>query len=196
MFSWIVKNKAKILEINNWTFTVENIFEKELDKWISIAHDWACMTIIDSDIQKYSFFVMEETIKKTNFWSKSIWNTFNVEWSLKLSDTMDWHFVSWHIDTTWTIDKIIKNSDSSKYIYIKFDEKYKNLIIEKWSITINWVSLTIVEDWNNYLSVSVIPLTQEITNIWDLKVWDKVNLEFDIFAKYVNKLLINKEKNV
>lgn len=192
MFSWIVKNKAKIIKINKWLYTVENIFTKILKKWISIAHDWACMTIIDSDKDKYSFFVMEESIKRTNFWTKKIWDTFNVEWSLKLSDTMDWHFISWHIDTTWIVEKILENNDLSKNIYIEFDEKYKNLIIEKWSITINWVSLTIVEEWNNYLSVSVIPLTQEITNIWELKVWDKVNLEFDIFAKYVNKLLINK----
>lgn len=188
MFSGIIKNKAKILEINNWTYTVENIFWNELKVWVSIAHDWACMTIIKSNKEKYSFFVMEESIKKTNFWNKKVWDTFNVEWSLKLSDTMDWHFVSWHIDTTWEVIKILENSDLSKYIYIKFDEKYKNYIIEKWSITINWVSLTIVEDWNNYLSVSVIPLTQEITNIWDLKIWDKVNLEFDIFGKYVNKI--------
>lgn len=188
MFSWIIKNKAKILKIKNWIYTVENIFWKKLNKWISIAHDWACMTIIESDSNKYSFFVMEESIKKTNFWNKKVWDTFNVEWSLKLSDTMDWHFVSWHIDTTWKVIKILENIDLSKYIYIKFDEKYKNLIIEKWSITINWVSLTIVEDWKDFLSVSVIPLTQEITNIWDLKIWDNVNLEFDIFGKYVNKM--------
>lgn len=192
MFSWIVKNKAKILEINNWNFTVENIFKKILKVWVSIAHDWACMTITKSDKDKYSFFVMQESLKKTNFWTKKVWNTFNVESSLKLSDTMDWHFVSWHIDTTWKVEKILENSDLSKYIYIKFDEKYKNLIIEKWSITINWVSLTIVEDWNDYLSVSVIHLTQKITNIWDLKVWDTVNLEFDIFWKYINKLNLNK----
>ena len=192
MFSWIIKNKAKILEIKDWIYTVENIFAKKLKKWISIAHDWACMTIIDSDSEKYSFFVMQESIKKTNFWDKKAWNTFNVEWSLKLSDTMDWHFVSWHIDTTWIVSKILENSDLSKYFYITFDKKYKNMIIEKWSITINWVSLTIVEDWTDYLSISVIPLTQEITNIWDLKIWDKVNLEFDIFAKYMNKLINNK----
>lgn len=190
MFSWIIKNKAKILEIKNWTYTVENIFWKKLNKWISIAHDWACMTIIESDPNKYSFFVMEESIKKTNFWNKKIWDTFNVEWSLRLSDTMDWHFVSWHIDTTWEVIKILENIDLSKYFFIKFNKKYNNLIIEKWSITINWVSLTIVEDWKDFLSVSVIPLTQEITNIWDLKVWDKVNLEFDIFGKYVNKMNI------
>lgn len=192
MFSWIIKNKAKILSIENWIYTVQNIFNKELKKWISIAHDWACMTIVNSTPEKYSFFVMEESIKKTNFWNKKVWDSFNIEWSLKMSDTMDWHFVSWHIDTTWEVFKIIENKDLSKYIFIKFDEKYKNLIIEKWSITINWVSLTIVEDWNNFLSVSIIPLTQEITNIWELKIWDIVNLEFDIFWKYVNKLQLNK----
>lgn len=194
MFSGIIKNKAKILDINNWNFTVENIFGNKLEKWISIAHDGACMTITESDNNKYSFFVMEESLKKTNFWKKKIWETFNVEWSLKLSDTLDWHFVSWHIDSTWEVEKIVINKDLSKYIYIKFDEKYKNNIIEKWSITINWVSLTIVEDWNNYLSVSIIPLTQEITNIWDLKVWDLVNLEFDIFWKYINKINLNYKK--
>ena len=188
MFSGIIKNKAKIINKKDWIYTVENIFWKELKKWISIAHDWACMTIIDSDLEKYSFFVMEESIKKTNFKNKNIWDYFNIEWSLRLSDTMDWHFVSWHIDTIWKVIDIKENNDWSNYYFISFDKKYSNLIIEKWSITINWVSLTIVEDWNDFLSVSIIPLTQEITNIWDLQIWDIVNLEFDILGKYINKI--------
>lgn len=192
MFSWIIENKARILDIDNWTFTVENIFKKPLKQGISVAHDWACMTIIDSDENKYSFFVMQESIKKTNFKTKQIWDYFNVEWSLKLSDTMDWHFVSGHVDTTWIVEKIIENNDGSKYYFVKYDEKYNNLVIEKWSITINWVSLTIVEDGKNYLSVSIIPHTQTITNIWLLKIWDTVNLEFDILWKYINKLQSNK----
>lgn len=192
MFSWIIEKKAKILEINNWTYTVENIFKKPLKVWISIAHDWACMTVTESTSEKYSFFVMEESIKKTNFKNKNVWDTFNVEWSLKLSDTMDWHFVSGHIDTTWKLFNIKENNDWSKYYNIKFDNKYSNLIIEKWSITINWVSLTIVDDLWDELSVSLIPLTQEITNIWDLTIWDLVNLEFDILGKYINKLQFNK----
>ena len=192
MFSGIIEQKAKILNIENWNYTVENIFNKPLKKGISIAHDGACMTIIESDFEKYSFFVMEESIKKTNFKNKKVWDFFNIEWSLKLSDTMDWHFVSGHIDTTGKVFKIEEKNDSSKIVYIEFDEKFKNLIIEKWSITINWVSLTIVEDLWNKLSVSIIPLTQEITNIWDLKIWDLVNLEFDILWKYINKLQRNK----
>ena len=194
MFTWIVKNKTLIISIDNWTsgcnhlFKVKNIFDKNLNIWESIAHDWACMTITKIENDNYSFFVMEESLKKTNFWNKKISDFFNVESSLKMSDTLDGHFVTWHIDWTWIVTKIEINKDLSKNIFIKFDEKFKNLIIEKWSIAINWVSLTIVETWDDYLSVSLIPLTQEITNLWLLKEWDIVNLEFDMIGKYINKI--------
>ena len=188
MFSWIIKNKAKIVWINKWIFTITNIFKHQLNIWDSIAHDWACMTLTEIDNKKYSFFVMEESMNKTNFSQKQIWDYFNVESSLKLSDSLDWHFVTWHVDTTWIIKDVTINNDNSKVIYVSFDEKYKNLIINKWSITINWVSLTIVEDWKDFLSVSIIPLTQEITNLWLLRAWDIINLEFDMIWKYINKI--------
>ena len=191
MFSGIIEKKAKILNIQNGNYTVENIWGEELKVWQSIAHDWACMTITQSDEKKYSFFVMEESIKKTNFQNKKVWDTFNVEKSLKLSDSLDGHFVSGHIDTTWKITEIIENKDGSIYIHISFDKKFKNLIIYKGSITISWVSLTVVEDQENSLSVSIIPLTQEVTNLWDLKEWELVNLEFDILWKYINKIQLN-----
>jgi len=189
MFSWIIEQKAKILDIKSWLFTIENTFKEPLQVGQSIAHDWACMTIIQFDKEKYSFFSMQESLKITNFGTKKIWDYFNVERSLKIWDRIDWHFVSWHIDTIWTVDKLVINKDNSKIIYIKFDKKYANFIIKKWSITINWVSLTIVDEWEDFLSVSLIPLTQEITNLWDLEVWNKVNLEFDMMWKYINKFL-------
>ena len=192
MFSWIIKNKSRILDIKNSKFTIENIFWEKFNEWISIAHDWACMTLLESTNEKYSFFVMEESLKKTNFWDKKIWDTFNVENSLKLSDSLDWHFVSGHIDTVWIVKDIKQNEDESKYIYIKYPKEFNKLIITKWSIAINWVSLTVVEDWEDFFSVSIIPHTAKITNIWDLKIWDKVNLEFDMFAKYINKLIPKK----
>lgn len=189
MFSWIIEQKAKILDIKDWIFTVENTFKESLHIGQSIAHDWACMTIIEFNKDYYKFFSMEESLKITNFWSKKIWDYFNVERSLKIWDRIDWHFVSWHIDTVWIVDKIIINGDSSKIIYIKFDKKYANFIIKKWSITINWVSLTIVEEWVDFLSVSLIHLTQEITNLWTLEYWNEVNLEFDMMWKYMQKFL-------
>jgi riboflavin synthase len=131
---------------------------------------------------------MQESFKKTNFNSKKTWDYFNIERCLKVGSRLDWHMVSGHIDCIWKVLDIENIEDESIIIKIKFDEKYNKFIIEKWSITINWVSLTIIEAWNNFFTISLIPLTREITNLWDLKVWNTVNLEFDMIAKYVAKL--------
>lgn len=192
MFSWIIKWKAKILEINSWTFKIENIFKEKLKIWESISHDWACMTITEIYENSYTFFVMQESINRTNFSNKAIWDNFNVETSIRLWDKIDGHIVSWHIDWTWKIKSIKNLLDKSKALYITFNSKYKNLIIEKGSITVNWVSLTIVDTWEDYFSISIIPLTQEITNLGKLIKWDLVNLEFDMMWKYIEKMMKNK----
>jgi riboflavin synthase len=150
------------------------------------------MTITSFDKDKYSFFTMEESLKITNFAQKKQWDFFNVEQSLRLNDAVNWHMVTWHVDTLWEVTNIITNSDKSIEIFISFDSKYKNYIIDKWSITINWVSLTVCQNWDNYLSVSIIPHTQEVTNLWELKNSDKVNLEFDMVWKYINKIYWHK----
>ena len=188
MFSWIIEAKAKILNISDWRFEIENIFWKSLKIGQSIAHDWACMTIEKFDDKNYTFFAMQETFDKTNFKYKKIWDYFNVERSLKIWDRIDWHFVSGHIDWVWEVEDIVIIDDKSKIIKIKYDEKFKNNLIQKGSITINWVSLTLVDTTNDSFKVSLIPLTQEITNLWLLKVWDNVNLEFDMLWKYINKI--------
>lgn len=187
MFSWIVEKKSKILSINNWLFEVENTF-LDLNLWQSIAHDWACMTLTEITDKSYKFFAMEETFKRTNFYTKKVWDYFNVERCIRYGDRIDWHFVTWHIDTTWKIDKIENKDDCSKIIYINFPVSYKNLLIEKWSIAVNWVSLTLVEVWNDFFSISLIPFTLEHTNLWELILWDIVNLEFDMFGKYVDRM--------
>ncbi len=189
MFTWIIEKKARITNIFWGNISVENIFWNKLGIGQSIAHDWACMTITSFDEKIYSFFAMEESFSKTNFWEKEVWDFFNIESSLKFSWKVDWHFVTGHVDTVWQVSRLDKKEDNSLVIYIKFDEKFKNNIIEKWSIAINWVSLTIVETWEDFFSVSLIPLTQKITNLWDLKVWNKVNLEFDMIWKYIIKYL-------
>ncbi len=194
MFSWIIEQKAKILSIDKWNITVENTFNEGLQIWQSIAHDWACMTITEFDSEKYSFFAMKESFKKTNFWTKKIWDYYNVERSLKYWWNVDGHFVTGHIDCMWSVDSINKLTDSSWIIRVSFPEKFSNNIIEKWSITINWVSLTVVNTWTNFFTVSVIPLTQEITNIWLFKKWEVVNLEFDMMWKYIVNYMNNIQK--
>lgn len=185
MFSWIIEYKSKIIDIKNWLFTVEKPFKESLNIWESIAHDWACMTIDSFTDNTYSFFTMEESFKKTNYSEKQIWDYFNVERSLTLWDRIHGHFVSWHIDCKAEVQNVSKRIDNSIIINIQFDKSFRKNIINKWSITVNWVSLTIVEVWDDYFSISLIPLTQKTTNLWDLKVWKQVNLEFDMLGKYI-----------
>lgn len=192
MFSGIIEQKAKILNTQNGIFTIENTFQEIPTIGQSIAHDGACMTITEADTEKYSFFAMEESLKITNFWTKKIGDFFNVERSLKVWDRIDGHFVTGHVDTVGKISEIIVNNDQSKIITVHFDTKFHDFIIQKWSITINGVSLTIVAEWIDFLTVSLIHLTQEITNLWNLKVEDSVNLEFDMMGKYISKMLSNK----
>jgi len=189
MFTWIIEKKAKIISSDSWRFRIENIFElSDLNIWQSIAHDWACMTLDKINENYWEIFVMEESLKKTNFSTKKAWDFFNIERCLQIWDRLDWHMVSGHIDWMWNIIDVKEVSDWSKIFKINFDSKFSNLIIEKGSISVNWVSLTIVEAWKDFFTISLIPLTQEITNLWKLEKWSIVNLEFDMVWKYINKI--------
>lgn len=192
MFSGIIQAKAKILEKKWWNFTVENHFSEPLEIGESIAHDGACMTITSWDKDTYSFFVMEESLDKTNLWEKDTNHYFNAERSLKLSDAVNGHLVTGHVDNTGKVLKLVRHDDDSLEIFVSFDSKFKNNIIDKGSVTINGVSLTVCENWDDYLSVSIIPHTQEVTNLGLLEVGNTVNLEFDMIGKYINKIYGNK----
>lgn len=185
MFSGIIEKQAKILQIESGRYTVENHFWENLQIGQSIAHDGACMTIESFKDNTYTFFVMEESLKKTNFWEKNPWDTFNIERCLKVWDRLDGHFVSGHIDTTGHVTLLEKKDDASLIVWVSFDETFSKYTIEKWSIAINGTSLTIVDRNTWYISVSLIPLTQDWTNLWVLKLWDTVNLEFDMIGKYI-----------
>lgn len=185
MFSGIIEKKSKILSIEQWRFSMENHFWKDLQIGQSIAHDWACMTIEKYDNSSYTFFMMAESLQKTNFGKKSIWDSFNVERCIRANDRIDGHFVSGHIDTTWKVSLLEKQKDDSLIIWVSFDESFSKYTIEKWSIAINGVSLTIVEKKKWYLSVSLIPLTQDWTNLGNVQIWESVNLEFDMLGKYI-----------
>ncbi len=189
MFSWIIEHKARIISINSGTFIVENTFDEVPQEGQSIAHDGACMTITSASEDQYSFFVMEESLSVTNFGEKKVGDFFNVERCMKLSDRLDGHIVSGHIDAIGKVIKREKRGDGSLFLTVFFDAKYKNYIVRKGSIAVNGVSLTIVEVGNNFFSISLIPLTQDWTNLWALKIDDSVNLEFDMLAKYVERMM-------
>lgn len=185
MFTGIIEKKSSILSVDWSKFTVENHFWSDLKVGQSIAHDGACMTIESFNDNAYNFFVMEESLNKTNFWNKRPWGYFNIARCLKAEDRVDGHFVSGHIDTTWVVSFLDKKQDGSLIVWVDFSEEFSKFTIKKWSIAINWVSLTVVDKKYAYISVSLIPLTQDWTNLWDLQVWESVNLEFDMLGKYI-----------
>lgn len=188
MFTWIIEKQVRILNKENGRFTVENPFS-DLTIWQSITHDGACMTLTDITPESYSFFVMEESLSRTNFGKKKIWDTFNIERCLIANGRLDGHFVTGHIDTVGTVTKIEDKSDKSRIITISFPSEHADLLVEKWSITINGISLTVVDVGAGFFTISLIPHTLEVTNIGQLRVNDIVNLEFDLLGKYIAKQL-------
>ena len=191
MFSGIIEHKARILEKNNGIFRIENTFVDTLIEWQSIAHDGACMTLTNITSEYYEFFTMKESLSVTNFESKKVWDFFNVERCLKIWDRIDGHMVSGHIDTVWKVILAEIQADGSLLLGISYPTQYDSLVIKKWSITINWVSLTIVSLESGSITVSLIPLTQDWTNLWDCSIADLVNIEFDMIGKYIQRLQEN-----
>lgn len=188
MFSGIISWQVPIIAIDHGTFTVKSIVGNVM-LWQSIAHDGACMTISAIGQESYSFFAMQETLEKTNFTQKKVWQTFNIEASIKYGDPIDGHFVSGHIDTTAVIKHIDKRDDESQYISLSLTSSSRPYLIDKGSIAINGVSLTVigprVDNDHCLFAVSLIPYTLVHTNLGTLKIGDIVNIEFDMLGKYV-----------
>ena len=198
MFSGIIEHQARILHIENGLFRVENVFsdrddsrDEPLHTGQSIAHDGACMTLTRVTEDSYEFFMMQESLRVTNLGTKKVWDTLNVERSMRLWDRIDGHMVSGHVDTVGSVKRLEKQSDGSLIYGVVFDPEYDPLIIQKGSIAINGTSLTLVEVWSGYFTVSLIPLTQDWTNLWRSHIGESVNLEFDMIGKYISKLKDN-----
>jgi riboflavin synthase len=185
MFTWIITHQSNILTIDSWIFTLQKPRDIALHIGQSVAHDGACMTVIDITHETYSFFAMEESFSKTNFWRKKSGDTFNVEFCVQATSMLDGHIVTGHIDTTGIISATTYADDWSKKLTITYDSQRDVNIIQKWSITLNGVSLTVVEVWSGRCTVWLIPLTQKITNLWIVTQWDTINIEFDMLGKYV-----------
>lgn len=184
MFTWLVTHKNIIRSIQDGLFVLERSDAVSLEIWQSIAHDGACMTVESIQDETYTFFAMSESLDKTNLAHKNVWDTCNIEYSMKMWDPLDGHLVSGHIDTTGTVSKLTRWDDDALQIHITFDAAFDALIAPKGSIAINGVSLTVVDTQLWWCSVWLIPLTQQETNLWSLEIGDIVNIEFDMLAKY------------
>lgn len=196
LFTGIIENTARIIGINtyqsNITFTLTCPFVNQLKVDQSLAHNGVCLTITEINLPEntYNVTAIEETLLRSNLSDLRVNALVNIERCLKLESLLDGHLVQGHVDTTGVCTKVIETGGSWKYYFDYVDNNKEGYItVEKGSVTVNGVSLTVVDSGHNSFSVAIIPYTHEHTNFKTLHVGDKVNIEFDIVGKYIAKLL-------
>ncbi len=195
MFTGIIESMGHLVSIeergSNKTFWIESPLSSFFKIDQSIAHDGVCLTVEEVVEGKHRVTAVLETLEKTalNSWCQS--RQINLEQCLLLGSRLDGHFVQGHVDATATCKKI-KGKDGSYELRFSFPEKFAPLVIEKGSISINGISLTIFNVKKHSFTIAVIPYTWEHTNLKFLKQGDKVNIEFDMLGKYINRYLKTK----
>ncbi|WP_456462341.1 riboflavin synthase [Lutibacter sp.] len=192
MFTGIIETlgvvKNIINEGENIHITIESNFTSELKIDQSIAHNGVCLTIVNINGNEYTVTAIKETLDKSNFKHLKIGDFINLERAMVLGARLDGHIVQGHVDQTAICTNIIEENGSWVFSF-EYDTSLSNITIEKGSITINGVSLTVVNSKKNSFSVAIIPYTYEFTNFHTFKNGTEVNLEFDVIGKYVAKLL-------
>ena len=195
MFTGIIETLGTIQEIkkekDNVHVTVDSSITAELQIDQSVAHNGICLTVVAINNNSYTVTAIDETIKKTNLGDWKVGDSVNLERAMKLGDRLDGHIVQGHVDQTGICIATEETNGSWSYTF-EYDKALNNLTIEKGSITVNGVSLTVVNSKKNQFSVAIIPYTHEHTNFKSFKVGTKINLEFDVIGKYVSKLYASK----
>jgi len=191
MFTGIIESTGIIKEIHehgtNKTFWIESAVSPILKIDQSISHNGACLTIEEVKNDCHQVTAIEETINKTNINSWKMGSVINLERSLTLASILDGHIVQGHVDCVAICTSVTKKEGSYEYRF-SFDKKFATLIIEKGSIAINGISLTVFNITENAFTVAIIPYTFEHTNIKYVQTGDSVNIEFDMIGKYVNRI--------
>ncbi|MCX6172838.1 MAG: riboflavin synthase [Flavobacterium sp.] len=191
MFTGIIETLGIIKEIkkdnDNLHITVSSSITHELKIDQSVAHNGVCLTVIAIDNEEYTVTAIRETIVKTNLAEWRTGDLLNLERAMKLGDRLDGHIVQGHIDQTG-VCIAINEANGSWYFSFEYDSKLNNITIEKGSITVNGVSLTVLNSKPNEFSVAIIPYTFEHTNFKAFQIGSKINLEFDVVGKYVARL--------
>ena len=192
MFTGIVEATATVENIETMGtsvhFTMSCPFADELKIDQSLSHNGCCLTIEKIENQRYGVTAIQETLEKTNLGSWKIDTKVNLERCVLMNGRLDGHIVQGHVDQTGTI-KSIENLNGSHYITIAYIEKDGFPTVPQGSITVDGISLTVAHSGENEFSVAIIPYTWEHTNLKNLEIGSKVNLEFDIIGKYVAKLM-------
>jgi riboflavin synthase len=192
MFTGIIETLGRIKTIkkeqDNIHISISSDITNELKIDQSVAHNGICLTVVAIENDSYTVTAIKETIEKTNL---GHWNTndfVNLERAMRLGDRLDGHIVQGHVDQIGKCIKV-KNANGSWYYTFEYDSSLNNITIEKGSITVNGVSLTVVNSKRNEFSVAIIPYTYEHTNFHAIKEGSVINLEFDVIGKYVARML-------
>lgn len=195
MFTGIIETLGIIQEIkkdnDNLHITIESSITNELKIDQSVAHNGVCLTVIAINENQYTVTAIRETIEKTNLGNWKVSQSINIERAMMLGDRLDGHIVQGHVDQVG-ICKNVQNANGSWYFTFEYNTDLNNITIEKGSITVNGVSLTVVNSLKNEFSVAIIPYTYEHTNFNSFEIGTIVNLEFDVIGKYVSKLYAQK----
>ncbi len=190
MFTGIIESLGSVDKIEkegtNVHFTIKSSISKELKIDQSVAHNGACLTVVALGENTHTVTAIEETLVRTNLGDLQEGNTVNLERAMQGMARLDGHIVQGHVDATGTV-KSIKEVDGSWYYTFQYRPTPEHLLVDKGSICINGVSLTVVNPVEDEFSVAIIPYTYEHTTFKELQAGDTINLEFDIIGKYIAK---------
>jgi riboflavin synthase len=197
MFSGIIEEAAKVIalrkEQENLHLTMECTFVDELKIDQSVAHNGVCLTVVEKTDKTYTVTAIKETLDRTNLGMLEIGSKVNLERSMLMNGRLDGHIVQGHVDQT-AICTEVKEADGSWYFTFEyqFDKEMAKrgyMTVDKGSVTVNGVSLTVCNPTDNTFQVAIIPYTYEHTNFHQIKAGTVVNLEFDIIGKYVSRMM-------
>lgn len=193
MFTGIIEEMGVVSALKtdntNLNISIKSSLTNALKIDQSMAHNGVCLTVVAiENEQTYSVTAIKETLDKSSLKNLKVGDLINLERAMKLGERLDGHIVQGHVDQT-AICTNVENANGSWFFTFKYDNSKNNITIEKGSITINGVSLTVVNSQKNTFSVAIIPYTIEHTNFKTIKVGTIVNLEFDVIGKYVARLL-------
>jgi riboflavin synthase len=193
MFTGIIEELGEVFSLErhgtNLNLIIKAKIASELKVDQSVAHNGVCLTVVDVEYNQYTVTAIKETLTKTNLGKLRIADKVNLERCMKLGGRLDGHIVQGHVDTTAECLDVKEENGSWVYTFQYHKKSRSEDTVEKGSISINGVSLTVVDSRENSFSVCIIPYTYEHTNFNSLSPGDKVNLEFDIVGKYIAKMI-------
>lgn len=182
----IVKNIRKEGENVHFTLTCSFVNELKVDQ--SLSHNGVCLTVVDVTENTYTVTAIQETLIKSNLGLLKEGSKVNLERSMKPDSLLDGHIVQGHVDQTAVCTKV-EEADGSWYYTFEYEPQNEDITVEKGSVSVNGVSLTVVNSRDNSFQVAIIPFTYDVTNFHEIKEGTVVNIEFDIIGKYITKIV-------